>query len=148
MNSTVCSAVVSWVAVVSLSLSVQAETPGGRSRKTLFLDDHHIAEMTGLKRVMHRPVKKGPVFLPRGETDGIRVQTASAPVWVPEENVFKLFYMGFPYRNHGWIAREIGSALAVSPDGLNWKRPVLNQVAIGGSTANNRFFAVDRNLRW
>lgn len=148
MKSTACSAIVALVAVVWLSLSVQAETPGERSPKTLFLDDHHIAEMTGLKRVMHRPVKKGPVFLPSGETDGIRVQTASAPVWVPEENVFKLFYMAFPYRNHGWIVGEIGSALAVSPDGLNWRRPVLDQVAIGGSTANNRFYAADRNLRW
>jgi len=120
---------------------------GPRAHKTLFLDDHHIAEMTGLKRVMHRPVKKGAVFMPHGETDGIRVQTASAPVWVPEEGVFKLFYMGFPYRNHGWIVGEIGSALAVSPNGLDWKRPVLNKVEIGGSTANNRFF-VDPNLRW
>ena len=122
--------------------------PRPRAHKTLFLDDHHIAEMTGLKRVMHRPVKKGAVFLPRGETDGIRVQTASAPVWVPKENVFKLFYMGFPYNNHGWIREEIGSALAVSPDGLDWKRPVLNQVEIDGSTANNRFFVVDPNLLW
>ncbi|MBC8291429.1 MAG: hypothetical protein H8E37_14100 [Planctomycetes bacterium] len=135
------------LAVFCIGFSAQAETSSPRAHKTLFLDDHHIAEMTGLKRVMHRPVKKGAVFLPRGETDGIRVQTASAPVWVPEENVFKLFYMGFPYRNHGWIVGEIGSALAVSPDGLDWKRPVLNQVEIGGSTANNRFF-VDPNLRW
>ena len=142
------SSVVTCAAVFAMSCSALAETPGTRSTRTLFLDDEHIAEMTGLKRVMHRPVKKGPVFLPRGETDGIRVQTASAPVWVPEENVFKLFYMGFPYRNHGWILGEIGSALAVSPNGLNWKRPVLNEIEIGGSTANNRFSVVDPNLRW
>jgi hypothetical protein len=128
--------------------AAQADLSRTGSHKTLFLDDHHIARMTGLKRVMHRPAKKGAVFLPRGETDGIRVQTASAPVWVPEEKVFKLFYMGFPYRDHGWIAGEIGSALAVSSDGLDWKRPMLNQVEIGGSTANNRFFVVNRDLRW
>lgn len=148
MKCIISVAVVACVAIALLPLSVQAESSRERSRKTLFLDDHHIAEMTGLKRVMHKPVKKGPVFLPRGETDGIRVQTASAPVWVPEENVFKLFYMGFPYRNHDWIVGEIGSALAVSKDGLKWTRPVLDQVAIGGSTANNRFYTVDRSLRW
>ena len=131
-----------------LACPLTAHAEEGWEYKTLFLDDHHVAEMSGLRRVMHRPMKKGPVFLPRGETDGIRVQTASAPVWVPEENVFKLFYMGFPYRSHGWIAGEIGSALAVSKDGLDWKRPVLNQVEISGSTANNRFFVVDPNLRW
>ena len=148
MKLNVLSVVATLAAVLALSHSVQAEAPKGRSRKALFIDNHHIAEMNGLRRVMHKPEKKGPVFLPRGETDGIRVQTASAPVWVPEEEVFKLFYMGFPYRNHGWIVGEIGSAMAVSPNGLDWKRPVLNQVAIGGSTANNRFFTVDRNLRW
>ena len=131
-----------------LACPLTAHAEEGWEYKTLFLDDHHVAEMSGLRRVMHRPMKKGPVFLPRGETDGIRVQTASAPVWVPEENVFKLFYMGFPYRKHGWIVGEIGSALAVSKDGLDWKRPVLKQVEIGGSTANNRFFVVDQDLRW
>ena len=142
------SSIVTCAAMFAMSCTVLAETPGTRSPKTLFLDDEHIAEMTGLKRLMHRPVKKGPVFVPRGETDGIRVQTASAPVWVPEENVFKLFYMGFPYRNHRWIVGEIGSALAKSPNGLNWERPVLNEVEIGGSTANNWFSVVDPNLRW
>ncbi|MEO2015469.1 MAG: hypothetical protein ABGZ53_13965 [Fuerstiella sp.] len=119
-----------------------------RHKKTLFLDDYHVAEMTGLKRVMHRPKKRGAVFLPRGATDGIRVQTASAPVWVDEEQVYKLFYMGFPYRNNRWVRDEIGGALAVSSDGLDWKRPVLNQVKIGGSTANNRFFVANPKLRW
>ena len=140
------------IAIVLLLLafpaSSLAETTPERRTKTLFLDDHHIAEMTNLRRVMHKPRKKGPVFLPRGETDGIRVQTSSAPVWVAEERVYKLFYMGFPWRNHKWVVDEIGSGLAVSSNGLDWERPVLNQVNIGGSTANNRFFAVDPKRRW
>ncbi len=132
-----------------VSTSVPAESGSvPRENKRLFLDDYHVAEITGLTRLMHRPEKRGLVFAPHGATDGIRVQTASAPVWVPEENVFKLFYMGFPYRNHGWIVNEIGSAVALSSNGLDWKRPVLNQVKIGGSTANNRFFTVDPALRW
>lgn len=131
--------------VVTLSVTAHAE-PG--QHKKLFLDDHHIAEMSGLRRVMHKPEKQGPVFLPRGRTDGIRVQTSSAPVWVPEERVYKLFYMGYPYRNHQWVVGEIGNALAISGNGLDWERPALNQVKIGGSTANNRFFVVDPKLRW
>ena len=118
------------------------------SQRQLFLDDFIIERIDGLKRIMHRPEKKGAVFLPRGATDGIRVQTASAPVWVDEEQVYKLFYMGFPYRNSRSVKGEIGSALAVSSDGLDWERPVLNQVKIGGSTANNRFFPDDPKLRW
>ena len=138
-----------WFVVFAFPVFLLAETTSDASRsKKLFLDDHHIAEMTGLRRVMHKPEKKGSVFLPRGKTDGIRVQTSSAPVWVPEERAYKLFYMGYPYRNHRWVVGEIGSALALSRDGLKWERPVLNQVKIGGSTANNRFFVVDPKLRW
>ena len=134
---------------LALPAPAHAETtPVPPRNKKLFLDDYHTADMNGLRRVMHRPEKKGPVFLPRGETDGIRVQTSSAPVWVPEERVYKLFYMGYPYRNHKWVRDEIGSALSISGDGLNWERPVLNQVEIGGSTANNRFYCVDPKLRW
>jgi hypothetical protein len=135
--------------VVTLAATALAETtPEPPRNKKLLLDDQHIAEMYGLRRVMHKPEKKGPVFLPRGETDGIRVQTSSVPVWVPEERVYNLFYMGYPYRNHKWVRGEIGSALAVSSDGLDWERPILNQVKIGGSMANNRFFVVDPKLRW
>ena len=117
-------------------------------RKQLFLDDHGVESTVGLRWTMHRPDKRGAVFRPDGPTDGIRVQTASAPVWVPEADVYKLFYMAFPYRNSNWVVPGIGCALAVSKDGLTWDRPALNQVAIGGSRANNRFTVVDPSLRW
>ena len=64
------------------------------------------------------------------------------------ERSYKLFYMGFPYRKNEWVRDEIGSALAMSKDGLDWERPVLNQVEIGGSTINNRFFVTNPKLRW
>ncbi|MBC8871005.1 MAG: hypothetical protein H8E44_16390 [Planctomycetes bacterium] len=117
-------------------------------RKQLFLDDFAVQSMKGLRRTMHQPEKRGPVFRPDGPADGIRVQTASAPVWVPDEGVYKLFYMAFPYRNGNWVVDEIGCALAVSKDGLHWERPVLNQVEIGGSTRNNRFYVVHSEARW
>ena len=40
------------------------------SQRQLPLDDFIIERIDGLKRVMHRPEKKGAVFLPRGATDG------------------------------------------------------------------------------
>jgi len=118
------------------------------SRRQLFLDDFIVESIEGLKRTMHQPEKKGPVLRPVGATDGIRVQTASAPVWVPDEGVFKLFYMAFPYEKGNWVTDEIGCALAVSKDGLKWERPALNQVEIGGSSANNRFYVVNPKARW
>ena len=134
---------------VTVALAEQAEPislqPG---QHQLFLDDYLIERMERLKRTMHQPEKKGPVFRPVGATDGIRVQTASAPVWVPEEGVFKLFYMAFPYEKGNWVTDQIGCALAVSKDGLKWERPALNQVEIGGSSVNNRFYVVSPKARW
>lgn len=117
-------------------------------RKRLFLDDQAVERRTGVRRTMHQPDKKGAVFRPVGPADGIRVQTASAPVWVPEEGVYRLFYMAFPYRSGNWVVPEIGCALAASEDGLTWARAALGQVAIGGSKANNRFYVCDPGLRW
>ena len=86
----------------SLAATALAETAPGPSRnKTLFLDDHHVAEMTGLRRVMHRPKKYGPVLRPDGKADGIRLQAGSAPVWDPEEGVYKLFYGSSEIRVRG-----------------------------------------------
>ena len=130
-----------------IAVSRGAESLDIVSGRQLFLDDFIIERIDGLERVMHKPEKKGAVFLPGGATDGIRVQTHSAPVWVPDERVYKLFYMAFPYRDHNWIPGEIGSALATSSDGLKWMRPTLNLVEIGGSRANNRF-AVDPAFTW
>lgn len=119
-------------------------------RKQLFLDDHAAESIQGLRRVMHRPKKYGPVLRPDGKADGIRLQAGSAPVWDPEKGVYKLFYMAFPYgKGEGqWILNEIGPAVAISKDGLHWERPSLGIVDWQGSKQNNRFFVVDPKLRW
>jgi len=130
------------IAAAEMKMAIQ---PG---RKVLFLDDHAVARMANLDRTMHQPEKKGAVFRPDGPTDGVRVQTATAPIWIAEERVYKLFYMAFPYRNSNWVVRDIGCALAVSKDGLHWERPELGEVSIRGSKANNRFYVVDPKLCW
>jgi hypothetical protein len=59
-------------------------------QRQLFLDDNDIAKIENLVRTMHQPAKKGAVIRPSfpGETS---VQTRSAPVWDPEQKVFKLW---------------------------------------------------------
>ena len=133
------------VASIAAAESKMEIRPG---RKELFLDDHAVARIVNLDRTMHQPEKKGAVFRPNGPTDGIRVQTATAPIWVEAEGVYKLFYMAFPYENSNWVVRDIGCALAVSKDGLRWERPDLGEVSIRGSKANNRFYVVDPKLQW
>lgn len=119
------------------------EVPVGQ--RQLFLDDHGIAELSGLARTMHSPEKRGAVIKPDIPSDGNRVQTyGSVPMWVPEENQYKMVYMAFPVGN----TDQIGAALAVSKDGIHWEKPDLGQgVEVQGSTKNNRFF-VERGLRW
>ena len=106
----------------------EADTIDIGSRRQLFLDDFIVERLDGLKPTMHQPEKRGPVLRPVGATDGIRVQTASAPVWVPDEGVFKLFYMAMPYEKGNWVTDQIGCALAVSKDGLKWDVTGLGQM--------------------
>ena len=94
--------------------------------KQLFLDDFVVQEMQGVRRTMHQPEKKGPVFRPYIALDGRYPQTRSAPVWIPEESVYKMFYC------------PGGTGVLISKDGLHWERPSLGLFAVKGSKDNNR----------
>ncbi len=115
-------------------------TPG---RKQLFLDDHIVQEISGLRRTMHQPVKRGAVLRPDIPSDGSLVQIRSAPMWVPDEGVYKLIYIGYTMEDHS----TIGPSLAVSKDGVHWDKPVLGQMTVRGSKKNNRI-VIDPKLRW
>ncbi len=119
------------------------EVPIGQ--RQLFLDDFCVAKKERVQATMHSPEKRGAVIRPDVLADGSRIQTyGTVPLWSPEERVFKMVYMAFPMENHD----QIGAALAISEDGIHWKKPDLGQgVTVRGSTSNNRIF-VDRDLRW
>ena len=117
-----------------------AMTPG---RKQLFLDDHVLQEMSGLRRTMHQPTKRGAVLKPDILSDGTLVQTRSAPMWVPDEKVYKLIYIAYTMEDHS----TIGPAYAVSKDGVHWDKPELGQMTVRGSKKNNRI-VIDPKLRW
>ena len=99
--------------------------------RQLFVDDFLI-EYTTLKRVYHvaKVHDAAPVLAPETELElnGRRCPVA-APfndgVWFdPADSTFKLFYQA------GWFD---GTALAVSDDGVNWRRPKL--AAVPGTNA-------------
>ena len=102
--------------------------------KQLFLDDHVVEELSGLSRVMHRPRKRGPVLKADVPADGKYIVAVSAPIWIEEEGLYKLFYEA-RYEEH----RRHGYALAVSEDGVNWRKPHLGLVEHDGSKDNNLF---------
>ena len=82
--------------------------------RQLFLDDHGIAKIENLKRMMHQPDKKGAVIRavwPKGERS---VRIMSAPCWDPDKRVF-LFGV-----NSGG-SRGV-TTVWESGDGLQWHR--------------------------
>lgn len=117
-------------------------SPGVRH---LFFDDTLVEPTTQLRSTLHQPRKQGAVLKPDAPADGNRIQTyGTVPMWVPDEQLFKMIYMGF----HPETPNEIGAALAISKDGLHWEKPTLSQgITVRRSNQNNRI-VVDRDLRW
>ncbi len=92
-------------------------------QRQLFLDDHGIAEIQNLQRIMHPPEKRGAVIEPR---DGeVSIQIRCAPAWDASSRRYKL-----------WIMCQGGMGLAESSDGLHWERPVLRVREHKGSLEN------------
>ncbi len=101
--------------------------------KHLFLDDHIIAESTGLTRTMHKPDNRRLVLKADRPSDGENITTASAPMWIPEEKRFRMIYevRGVPGRY-----KEKAYGIAVSDDGLTWEKPDLGLVQYEGKDTN------------
>lgn len=114
--------------------------PGVRQ---LFLDDAVAGELVGVVRTMHQPVKRGAVLKPDIPSDGDLIQIRGEPVWIPEENLYKMLYFA--------CARDpkysFGIALATSKDGLHWDKPNLGLVEVFGSKDNN-WIAIPDDIAW
>ncbi|MBC8236456.1 hypothetical protein H8E77_43470 [bacterium] len=101
-------------------------------QRQLFLDDVGIAYIENLSRTMHQPVKKGAVIRPDYYLGISSHQVRTAPVWDPDEQVFKLLVHGKP--DDILIA---ASSYFESKDGLHWTKPSLGQVEYRDSGENN-----------
>ena len=92
--------------------------------RQLFLDDAAIAQMAGLGRSMHQPVKKGavirPDYLERGE---YHFQVRNAPNWDREREVFRFLLT----KTSG---RQSISTVWESEDGLHWRRTGRSDMAL------------------
>ena len=75
-------------------------------RRQLFIDDLGVAGIVNLTRTMHKPEKRGAVV--RSTNPNTTIQTRTAPVWDPKDNLFKIWVISTdePYR--------------ISHDGLHW----------------------------
>ena len=105
--------------------------------KYLFIDDHHVEEMNNLARVLHQPEKQGAVVQSEYRWENIGVHIQTAPMWDPDEGVYKLVYgsgaeppdltlddlmmitVSAPNRGENFFC------YATSEDGINWEKPFL-----------------------
>ena len=117
------------------------EAPEIGSVRQLFLDDHIIERIDGLKRTMHQPVKRGAVIKPDQEWE-TSLQTRCSPAWDEERKLFKLWLITSTN-----IPGFAGTSYAESADGVHWTKPVLRQTKINGSLENN-FLAVVPGDTW
>ena len=99
--------------------------------RELFVDDHIVAHTENLQRRWHTPSRHlaGAVLpaphRPAWEEGGVFLR--NAPVWVPEEHLYKVWYTCFvrDYPAPGFDAQAVPPqfAIAVSADGIHWTRP-------------------------
>ena len=102
--------------------------------RQLFVDDHVIAEMHGVTRVLNQPKKHpaNPLLKPELPWEGIEVRIYGAVVYDQAEKVFKMWYTGYD------TAEGHRGLYATSKDGIHWDKPQLGLVNYEGSKANNR----------
>jgi len=116
-------------------------------RKQLFLDDYAIGAVANLKRTLHHPVRHPGNPIVRGDRpwDSGFLQIRGAPLYVPEEKLWKMYYICSPWpapkKWEGWL-----TCLATSGDGLHWEKPALGLVEYKGSRDNN--IILDGLLSW
>lgn len=110
--------------------SISFQVPVGQ--RQLFLDDVGIASLENLDRTMHQPRKLGAVIRPDPSIGISSHQTRTAPVWDPDEQVFKFLIHGHPDD-----MTVNACSYFESKDGLHWTKPSLKQVEYNGSMDNN-----------
>ena len=76
--------------------------------RQLFVDDLGMDQMTNLTRTIHQPEKKGALIRPDKIKGEEAIQVRGAPVWDPQNRVFKYWLSGTKSRYR------------TSPDGLHW----------------------------
>ena len=112
--------------------------------RQVFLDDAGVQESSGLRRVVHQPLKhpENPVF--RGEREHDHRVMVSDVLRVPGTDLLRMYYSAIPAPGkEPWDVdgRAVDSAIffacAESRDGVHWERPNLGQISFQGSRDNN-----------
>ena len=113
--------------------------------RCLFLNLDHITRMDRLYRRVHQPQRHPENPILKGESPWETVASLYGTViYDPKGNLFKMWYLTGPYIDNMIQVRQrqaLGNitllAYATSTNGVNWDKPILNQLDIDGSKQNN-----------
>ena len=104
--------------------------------RQLFLDDVGIERIEKLTRTMHPVSKKGAVIRPNLRLGVTSVQLRTAPVWDPQEKIYKLWDTAASPPDL-YAAGKGSSGYYESTDGLHWSQPALGQIEYDPWPQNN-----------
>ena len=110
----------------------------GRGNKYLFIDDHDIEAIDNLERRLHQPQKfpNNVVIRPEYRWENVGIQVRTTPVWLPDENIFKMIYNTEAEGQDPVVTLDVTGAprgmesyacYATSVDGVNWEKPFLGR---------------------
>lgn len=149
-------AVLGFISLHSLVSPVRAQdspSPAfhvAKNVRQLFLDDHGIGTIDGLKRVVNQPKKHpgNPVLKGEHPWEKASVSVYGTMLYDKKMKLFRLWYLctpGPPPNGRKWV--EVGGyrrvahctllAYATSKDAVSWEKPSLNQLSFEGSKKNN-----------
>jgi len=132
------------------SPSIAAEPIPPREELQLFIDDHLVESLDGLKRTVHQPedIDANPVIAPEHPWEHRRIPFGSV-LWFPNEGKFKCWYLtlniydsrpgfrGYRKEHHVPIHEAAFICYAESEDGVKWTKPKLGLHEFRGSENNN-----------
>lgn len=112
----------------------QAQRPlelGGA--RQLFLDDHLVESVDGVRFELGRPLDEGAVFQFDRSWEG---PFSGYSTVIQDGDRYLLYYRGLPEAGGDNTNREV-TCVALSEDGRSWTRPELGLFEVDGSSANN-----------
>lgn len=132
----------------NFSLSLTVATTGSvedtpievGSQRQIFVDDHLISSMHGLTRVFHSPERhrSNPLIVGDRPWEKWVIEVNGRSVVYDEEaREFRMYYVAPQIDPSAPYGERFKTCLAISRDGVHWKRPDLGQVEWEGSRHNN-----------
>ncbi len=123
-------AVAGWL-LLACSADVGAAPLEVGHQHQLFVDDHVIAERSGITLTLHQPVKckQNPVLRAEKPWESGSVAIYGTVFYDEQDECFKMWYRA--------IDDTCYACYATSKDGVHWDKPILNVKPHKGSTKNN-----------